>query len=347
MSTHFFRKMNNANFMSSGNSFTHVKQTWEYDPLCQTEVKLFIKDILNLRHVKYKKIDNKSGVEKEISVFYYGKSNRPIQFVDIIGIIRAIVPFRKVIIYYLDDGSSTIACVEFIPEDITSPQQDDSIYDSASTSTRVPLVLNKFNLSELVRISGIISEYKERKEIKIRQMDKIEDPNEELLRWIEIIDLKTNVYSKEYKITLNHSNEKGLLRDKSSAISSSTNKVYWHNISKYYPSKKISNNTSGGDDNIQSSAIQCSALQFSTVKIHYDEETLKRYIKEYINENGFNEFRFSRIVEESRLQEIAIKVLQSQGREIDNFTKEVKTAQGRNNNFKQYKKEITYFKERN
>lgn len=40
------------------------------------------------------------GVEKEVSVFFYGQSNRPVQCVDIIGIVRAIDIFRKVIKYY-------------------------------------------------------------------------------------------------------------------------------------------------------------------------------------------------------------------------------------------------------
>ncbi|RGB35712.1 hypothetical protein C1646_698947, partial [Rhizophagus diaphanus] len=43
-------------------------------------------------------------------------------------------------------------------------------------------------------------------------IDKIEDPNEELLRWTEIICLKKDVYCKEFKFTSNHFDEKKLLR---------------------------------------------------------------------------------------------------------------------------------------
>jgi hypothetical protein len=56
-------------------------------------------------------------------------------------------------IYIVDDGSSTISCTEFIPED----RQD------------VP-VMNKFNISELVRVCGMLNEFKKRREIKIRHM---------------------------------------------------------------------------------------------------------------------------------------------------------------------------------
>jgi hypothetical protein len=52
-------KTSNVKFMKSKAS---TKQTWEYDPLCHTEVKLFIKDIHNLKHVQYKKFDVKSGM---------------------------------------------------------------------------------------------------------------------------------------------------------------------------------------------------------------------------------------------------------------------------------------------
>ena len=71
----------------------------------------------------------------------------------------------------VDDGSSTIACIEFIPDDTSSTQQGNSTNNSASKLAFTHAsVLNKFNISELVRISGIINEYKERKEIKIRHM---------------------------------------------------------------------------------------------------------------------------------------------------------------------------------
>lgn len=40
------------------------------------------------------------GAEKVISVFYYGQSNRPVQCVDIIGIVRAIDIYKKAIKYY-------------------------------------------------------------------------------------------------------------------------------------------------------------------------------------------------------------------------------------------------------
>ncbi|CAB4495722.1 uncharacterized protein OCT59_009562 [Rhizophagus irregularis] len=308
-----------AEFFSTSprNNFISNKQPWEYDPLYHTEVKLFIKDIHKLKHVQYKK----SGVEKEVSVFFYGQSNRPVQCVDIIGIVRAIDIFRKVIKYYIDDGSSTISCVEFIPDDLIN-----------SSSKLALSQLNKFNISELVRVGGMLNEYKNRKEIKIRHMNKIEDPNEELLRWTEIICLKKDVYCKEFKFTSNHFDEKKLLRDKSSAGS-------------YYPNKKMALSrkpTSGGGDSStvsyltqsnQSDAIRCNSLQI------IDEEMLKSRIKEYID-NNLNEFRFSSIVEVTGLQDIAIKVLQSQGRIID-FKKQDKTIQ-RNNYHKQYKEEIRF-----
>ncbi|GES85468.1 CST complex subunit STN1-like [Rhizophagus clarus] len=323
-------KANNVKFMRSRNNFTSTKQIWEYEPLYHTEVKLFIKDIHNLNFVQHKKIDNKSGAEKVVSVFYYGQSNRPVQCVDIIGIVRAIDIFKKAIKYYIDDGSSTISCTEFIPENNKpSWQQDDS--SSELTRSQVPPVLNKFNISELVRVGGMLNEYKKRKEIIIRHMNKVEDPNEELLRWIEIISLKKDVYCKEFKLPSNHLEEKELMRDRPSAGS-------------YYPNKKMAlsrNNASDGDkgstiSNITNSgAIRNNSLQISA---NYDEETLRKHIKEYIYGNELNEFRFSSIVEVTGLQEIAIKVLQSQGRIID-YKKQVKTIQ-KNNYHKQYREEI-------
>jgi hypothetical protein len=96
----------------------------------------------------------------------------------------------------------------------------------------------------------------------------------------------------------------------------------------------LSRNNTSGYGNIsnttQSGTIRCNSSQISTV---HDEEMLKRCIKEYIYENELTEFRFSNIVEVTGLQEVAIKVLQSQGRIID---LQIKSVQ-RN---KQYREEI-------
>lgn len=55
-------KTNNAKFMNARNNFISKKKSWEYDPLYHTEVKLFIKDIHNLKYVQHKKFDIKSGM---------------------------------------------------------------------------------------------------------------------------------------------------------------------------------------------------------------------------------------------------------------------------------------------
>lgn len=60
--------------------------------------------------------------------------------------------------YIVDDGSSTISCTEFIPED----KQNDCKLTLSQ--------LCKFNISELVRVGGMLNEYKNRKDIKIRHM---------------------------------------------------------------------------------------------------------------------------------------------------------------------------------
>jgi len=62
--------------------------------------------------------------------------------------------------------------VAFIPEDKSFTQQKGD-----STTPQIPQissVLNntKFNISELVRVIGVINEYNQKREIKIRHMGK-------------------------------------------------------------------------------------------------------------------------------------------------------------------------------
>ncbi|CAI2167208.1 18035_t:CDS:2 [Funneliformis geosporum] len=236
---------------------TFKKQTWTYDPLYNTEVKLFIKDIFNLTCIQHQIFDNKT----------------------------------------VDDGTSTIACVAFAPEDKPFTQlRGDPTSSSGSNSLCPPtpkissiLKNTKFNLTELVRVIGVINEFNQKREIKIRFMEKLEDPNEELLRWTEIIYLKNHVYCREYNIP-RHQNSGREIRP---------SKANRNNISEYY-SKKMKTSTT---NNLN--------------KVPNDNETLKRRIKEYIKNNELNEFRFSRIIEVTELQQVATKIIQLKGEEFN------------------------------
>ncbi|CAG8440915.1 4117_t:CDS:2 [Funneliformis caledonium] len=290
---------------------TFKKQIWTYDPLYNTEVRLFIKDIFNLTCIQHQIIDGKTGTEKQVSVFYYGKTKRSMQLIDIIGIVRAIdIIKQKVIKYYLDDGTSTIACVAFAPEDKSFTQQrgDPTSSSGSSSICSTPQISSiikntKFNLTELVRVIGVINEFNQKREIKIRHMEKLEDPNEELLRWTEILYLKNHVYCREYNIS-HHQNP-----GREISLVKPTNKVHRNNISEYYSKK----------------------MKTSSVKPK-DSETLKRRIKEYIKNNELNEFRFSRIIEVAELQQVAIKILHSKGG--DGFNSEKKVNEEVRNLFK-------------
>ncbi|CAG8690815.1 3084_t:CDS:2, partial [Cetraspora pellucida] len=111
--------------------------------------------------------------------------NHPVKNVEIIAPITGIeVIGNNIIKYRLEDGSARIDCVNF-GED-----------GKCNKYVRDP----KFDFGTLVKVIGRINEYNGKREIIFNTGNiwVIKDPNEELLRWLEILKLVENVYSKPF-----------------------------------------------------------------------------------------------------------------------------------------------------
>ncbi|CAG8722198.1 7195_t:CDS:2 [Cetraspora pellucida] len=150
---------------------------WRLDPVYRTNVKIFIRYILNFKMIQF------TEEFRTVQGFFF--RNHPVKNVEIIAPITGIeIIGNSIIKYRLEDGSARIDCVNF---------GEDGKYNKY---VRNP----KFDFGTLVKVIGRINEYNGKREIIFNTGNiwVIKDPNEELLRWLEILKLVENVYSKPF-----------------------------------------------------------------------------------------------------------------------------------------------------
>ncbi|KAJ3326479.1 CST complex subunit STN1 [Blyttiomyces sp. JEL0837] len=139
-------------------------------------VRLMIKDILDL-----------TPHPDVPDVYIYQNYNRPIRKVEICGVITAKHERDSNVNYYVDDGSSTIPCVYWFPEEL-----------------RMKHDRKTFKLGDLVNVTGRVSEYRFQRQVIVNSIVVESDPNSELLHWLEVIDLKQTAYNVNMVLPKDH-----------------------------------------------------------------------------------------------------------------------------------------------
>ncbi|KAI8338361.1 hypothetical protein BC941DRAFT_422669 [Chlamydoabsidia padenii] len=137
------------------------------DPLMWTHVKLFIKDVIEL-------------VELPDCTDIYCFEDHNIRNVELCGIIVAVEQTLTMLIYTLDDGTGTIVCTWW--------------KDSIDTEEMI-------SLGSCVRIFGLVTTFKENRQIKVYELDLITDPNWELIHALQVMALRRSNYQKTYDIS--------------------------------------------------------------------------------------------------------------------------------------------------
>ncbi|CAG8734233.1 27859_t:CDS:2 [Dentiscutata erythropus] len=243
----------------------YAPKYWQFDPIYQTNVKLFIKDLLNLKTVQF--IEG----SKITHGFFYG--NHPIQEVDIIATVTAfdINEGKKYTKYTLDDGSATIEFTDFKNED-------------------GPILEPKFDRGTVIRVIGKIKDYNGKREIgnSYGRMWTEKDPNAELLRWLEILTLKKDVYSRPF-----------ILPKRTTTI---------NNVSDVEEVPPISEVPESVPNTSMSSSRIFERMKNSDNQSSYTEEAFTDLITRYIYKNNLTRFSIVRIRQSPELNEFAKKV---------------------------------------
>ncbi len=128
-------------------------------------------------------------------VFQHYLFQRPVQKVEIMGIIARIVKPRKRCIYYVDDGTGLMRCTQYFSE-----QQS----DIGSNDDVANLSLISLQLGSVVRVKGTLERTESDREnyglaLKVKMIDDCSrDRNMETVFKLEAIHLMETMYNKPY-----------------------------------------------------------------------------------------------------------------------------------------------------
>ncbi|KAK9702634.1 hypothetical protein K7432_011146 [Basidiobolus ranarum] len=221
-------------------------QVWGLNPLFFATPHLYIRDVLEtVPHPEFSDVH-----------FYL---NHPIRNVEIVGIIIESDATTNYISYSIDDGTGIIACIQWVP----------------AAERLIPYRETK-ELGSLVRVSGKIGEFRERRQLTIRELVIEEDVNFEIQRWVEIVHLKLKIYDIPF--------------------------VYPTDIvEEFFPAYSI-------DSNITKEEKK----QPNTTTVELSETTFRKSLKEYIERKRFTSFHYGDIRAAEELISIAKQVLLQQ-----------------------------------
>ena len=105
--------------------------------------------------------------------------HRYISNVKVIGFIIAVKVKEKYVLYTLDDSTSTVDC---------------KMWKKAVNKGK-----NKWNIGDWIKVEGKLNYFIDRIEINVNCMERIVDPNEELLHWLECKNIRENALKKPLK----------------------------------------------------------------------------------------------------------------------------------------------------
>ncbi|SAL96092.1 hypothetical protein [Absidia glauca] len=137
------------------------------DPLMWTNVKLFIKDVLDL-----------VPLPGYTDIYCFEDHN--IRNVELCGIVVAVEQNLTMMIYTVDDGTGTLTCIWW--------------KDTIDTEETI-------SLGSCVRILGLVCTFKDERKVKVFDLDVISDPNWELLHTLQVLALRRDHYNKPFDIS--------------------------------------------------------------------------------------------------------------------------------------------------
>ncbi|CAB4026655.1 CST complex subunit STN1 [Paramuricea clavata] len=143
-------------------------KSWGLDPLYWTHVKLFVRDVLQLK--------NYSGFKG-----VYAISNHPIAQVLVVGYIVKVDKREKLTTYGVDDGTGCLSCCMW-------HNQNNDLVEAT--------------FGDLVTVMGKISVFREERQITASSFYIETDPNVEVFHWLEVMKLR-EIYEKPFEVSEN------------------------------------------------------------------------------------------------------------------------------------------------
>eukprot|EP00124_Ichthyophonus_hoferi_P002603 Ihof_evm4s184 gene=Ihof_evmTU4s184 len=218
---------------------------WGVDPLFWVHAKLFISDVLALSPHAYLP-----------DTFFL--LNHPISRVEVMGYIVSVDVRSRLTTYHVDDGSGVISCVVWSKNNREEPQ--------------FPL-----ELGTLVKARGRVTSYREARQITITSIGAERINNAELLWWLEVSQLKHQIYSHPLVIESEYEN--------------------WNQGQKR-PGEEVNG-----------MALQRLKIDGPMIDKVTNECDFQRYIRQFLLNEGIRSFKFKDLCAISALVSMATKLL--------------------------------------
>ncbi|KAJ1990274.1 hypothetical protein H4R33_001778 [Dimargaris cristalligena] len=95
----------------------------------------------------------------------------PPQRAQVTGIITSIHQTATYMSYTVDDGTGALPCISWIPAHLRNQPEHQPDFD----------------LGQLVSVEGRLSDYKGTRQMTIQTIRRLEDPNEEIHHWLQVV----------------------------------------------------------------------------------------------------------------------------------------------------------------
>ncbi|XP_064418939.1 CST complex subunit STN1 isoform X1 [Latimeria chalumnae] len=175
---------------------------WGLDPLFSTAVKLFVKDILELKQ------------SRQAPGFYFYKTH-PVYSVDIMGIVVQKKEKEEFSFYGVDDGTGVITCLCWKVADpaessLSGPVRSDpdesrypNLFKKLKHLNELDEKATMLEIGDVIRVRGDVEEFRGQREIKSSCYFKVDDPVWAVqISWmLELIHLYRNVYDQPFKLS--------------------------------------------------------------------------------------------------------------------------------------------------
>ncbi|KAJ7517439.1 hypothetical protein O6H91_21G024600 [Diphasiastrum complanatum] len=152
---------------------------WGFDPMCFSHVKLLAFDLLCIEQVPH------------LPEFYVRKG-RPVQKVEIMGVVVSMDQRTQFLHFGLDDGTGCIPCILWM-NDFRWGKRGTG--DAISRRAMIEAYATHVKLGRLLRVQGKVSTYKEKLQLTVLSVQEEMDANAETLHWLDCVRLAVKCYN--------------------------------------------------------------------------------------------------------------------------------------------------------
>ena len=125
------------------------------------------------------------GLPPDADLFLMPDYGHPVRRAEVVGVVVGCETRAAFATHFLDDGTGVLPCVTQVPKDKLN---------AATYGVKM------FEVGTLVRVAGFVSAWDGEIRLNATEMRAEENPQDEAVWWLTLVDLDRNVYSKGWEV---------------------------------------------------------------------------------------------------------------------------------------------------